>query len=141
MRPSRVARILLARPPGSAIWQELGGWQALTGAEVQLVMLRHLIAQVNSDPKKPGPKEPRPPIGLIEQRARDAERRQRVEDHAPVHRALWDDPAKRAEMEGRLAAWGDITGRSKAREQHRAVAARMRGWADPPLAPAQPDTP
>lgn len=141
MRPSRVARLLLARPPGSAIWQELGGWQALTGAEVQLVMLRHLTVQVNSDPKKPAPKEPRPPIGLIEQRAREAERRQRIDQNAPAHRAMWDDPEVRAEMEARLAAWGDITGRAKAREQHQAVAARMRGWADPPPVEAQPNTP
>lgn len=93
---------MFSQPGGAEVWKEIGGWLALTEAEVAGVMTVHTLVAVNSD--KP-PKAPQAPVGRIGERARKNDLQSRFERGAEAFAAKFNSPEMRAKMEARLAAW------------------------------------
>lgn len=129
--PRKLARLLLAQPAGARIWQEIGGWQALPEAVVMQHQQMHLdvvIHHAQSGQKGSPPKPPAPPVGLIEKRRREKTRAATHESKARAFLEATDTPDMRAELEARLASWGDVS-KLKASSQMNAFAReRMADW-------------
>lgn len=126
-----MARLLLSQPAGARVWQEIGGWNALSEAALiaqQQTHLQLLIQHAQSGAHGSPPKPPAPPVGLIEQRRREAHRVATHEQKALAYRAVADRPEFKAMIEERLASWGDLSKFTKGAELNRFANERMATW-------------
>ena len=131
MRPSKVARLLLAQQPGARVWQELGGWDALPMEVVmqqQQIYVDVLIAHGQSGDRGKPPAAPTPPIGRIEERLRAEVRAATHEDKARAFIKVTQAPDMRKLIEERLASWGDMRQHTEAAMLNRQARQRMAEW-------------
>lgn len=131
MSPRKVARLLLAQPAGARVWREIGGWQALPEDVVmqhQQMHLQVVIHHAQGGGKGSAPKPPTPPVGLIEQRRRARVQAETHESKARAFLQVTDTPEMRAELEKRLAAWGDMAQHQRGNQVNAFSRERMADW-------------
>lgn len=131
MRPSKVARLLLAQQPGARVWQELGGWDALPLDVVmaqQQIYVDVLIAHGQSGQSGKPPAPPTPPLGKIEERLRAVVRAATHEDKARAFIEATKAPDMQAMIEERLKTWGNISEHTEASRLNRQARQRMAEW-------------
>lgn len=138
MGPARVARLLLSQPSGAEVWQEIGGWKSqpdeLTAAQ-QITYVLTAIAHAQAGGNSKGPKPPEHPKGRVELRVKKKREAARFMEKAQQWKKRLDDPARRAEIERRMANWGKDAGTTKPDGLNAEKARRLAAWkpAPPPL--------
>lgn len=134
MRPSRVAFLLFSQPAGANVWKETGGWIAYTAEELQLVLSRDeqiQIAEAQAGSKQKH-KYPEPPLGRIEQRMIDANKKRRFVDRASDFKKITEE--HREEIISALDSWGDDWNKGVSRYDHMRVDAQkaLEQWEETP---------